>query len=430
MAETVMAQQLALEALANEVQTLQAGCGQAQPPTAPPQPSADHPAIAAIKAASPEPEGNNSVMVPCRTLLTPCGKLSLPVTLSEPLGGAQVVLRRPEDMKDWIKNADERFSQFVIISVGSGVLLYMLLKVAVPAYRRKLVERWKQIVSGRLNTDLDDLSQKERDQEMARRMDPKAETFIAPGNIYRACAVMEFDRTPLCYFIYLVAQAAAAMFMQVYLPFRIFYDIFQNWQPVGIKSPFWYTQAIMHYIALAVLMLVMTSCITGKAVEKIVTGAEANFYILTHQLPDTATGVDRPSRVRSTINKYFWCVSSMVLNVWTSVLCQAIFILKIMTYSEESLESIVSISVVIYFIFGLDSLIMDIDPKLRPNYRQAVLARSEVCAYEPIWLKVLAELARVLSKWSGYFGLLGYLVLRWRNRFTGEELGGDGLEWK
>jgi len=265
---------------------------------------------------------------------------------------------------------------------------------------------------------------------MARRLDPKAKTFIAPGNIYRACAVNDFDRTTIGYSAFLVGQAGAAMFMQIYLPLRILCDISQNWEPVGIKSPFWYTRETMQFIFLAVLMLALTSCITGKAVEKIVTGAEANFYILTHQLPDTATGVDRPSRVRSTINKYFWCVSSMALNVWTSLLCQAIFILKIMTYSGQGLESIVTMSVVIYFIFGLDSLIMDIDPKLRPNYRQAVLARSEVCAYEPIWLKVLAELARVLSKWSGYFGLLGYLVLRWRNRFTGEELGGDGLEWK
>lgn len=124
------------------------------------------------------------------------------------------------------------------------------------------------------------------------------------------------------------------------------------------------------------------------------------------------------------VNEYVWCTFSMVMNISMSVMLQLVMFLKVATFTG-TMESVAVVAISLYFVFDLDTKVMEIDPKLKPKYRRQVVAQTVERDYKPMWLMKMAAVAIALVRATVPFGLLGIVLFSWRHRETGMVIGGD-----
>jgi len=281
----------------------------------------------------------------------------------------------------------------------------------------------------------------------------------------RVTAVMHPSVIGFRSWCFYVLAAVACGFIQLFVSIRIILDFSMEWECVGFKSASWYSSNAQDFLAMLTFTATLNLVFCGKAAENVVADAEANFYILTHQappiskqvtfaLPDIAGAVvdgagsflgtrslgttttqrsvpapDKyvPEFLKNPDNLYvqefMWCLISLVINLVTSILLQVVFVLRMMTF-KGNLESIVSLAILLYFIFQLDGNLMDLDPALRPKYRLEVLRRTVERKNKLVWLNRIGAVSRAMSSLTGGCCLVAYVVLRWRSRRTGAVIGG------
>jgi len=125
-----------------------------------------------------------------------------------------------------------------------------------------------------------------------------------------------------------------------------------------------------------------------------------------------------------TINEYFWCTFSMIMNISMSMLLQLVMFLKVATFTG-TMQSVAVVTLSLYFVIALDTKVMESDPKLRPMYRAQVIAQTVEKTYKPNWLKTIASTAMGLMQETVPLGLLAIILFSWKNRKTGISIGGD-----
>jgi len=196
----------------------------------------------------------------------------------------------------------------------------------------------------------------------------------------------------------------------------------------------------------------------ARCSENIRRGAQANFYILTHakaprsdiestQLPLSSDNEGKrllsPREIKRNpshehlglpvptwgprvlaFNEYLWCTFSMVMNISMSVLLQVVMFLKVATFTG-TMESVAVVAVSLYFVFDLDSKVMESDSKLKPKYRRQVISQTVEREYKPMWFLRMASVSIALVRSSVPIGLLSIVLFSWRNRATGMVIGGD-----
>eukprot|EP00419_Tripos_fusus_P090892 CAMPEP_0172872394 /NCGR_PEP_ID=MMETSP1075-20121228/92608_1 /TAXON_ID=2916 /ORGANISM="Ceratium fusus, Strain PA161109" /LENGTH=533 /DNA_ID=CAMNT_0013722717 /DNA_START=96 /DNA_END=1697 /DNA_ORIENTATION=+ len=356
---------------------------------------------------------------------------------------------------------DDAFESVVLSLLGGFIGIFIFVIATVPSCRLAFGKYLKSLWRGEVRKEQDSGNPADKEEELKSRMDPRSLNFIAPGNIYRVTAVMHpgiIGFRPWCVNLF---TALTCAFIQVYVTVRIISDFFNDWECLGLKSPAWYSRHAADFIAMLLFTATLNLMFSGKAAENIIDDAEANFYILTHQappaseqdpfvLPDIAgaeegrafsssshLGTTRrvpasegyiPEFLKNEENlrvqEYFWCLTSQIINASTSLLCQVVFALRMMTFSGN-LEAVVSVAIVLYFIFQLDGTLMDLDPSLRPKYRLEVLRRTVEQKDHPVWLRRMGAFSRATSTITGWCCLVAYVLLRWRSHSTGEVLGGS-----
>jgi hypothetical protein len=294
-------------------------------------------------------------------------------------------------------------------------------------------------------TDPDAPTEEEKKQDIADKMDPKSPEFIAPGNIYRCLAVCSPDRLGYIAWGKLAFKALIAAYMQVYIPSKIVRHTRDDWEVHGVKSPLWFLSNATIFLSMMAALLSLCNMFAARCSRHIMNGCGANFYILTHRHPLKGGAYsklnvegDAPARdpVEPSLferspnlarfNEYFWCCTSMVTNITMSIFLQLAMFLKVATFTG-AIDHVAVVAVSLYFVFELDSKVLDGDPALRARYRRMVLKQTEEREYKPTWLCTLAMLADQFLQISVPFGLLAIVMCSWKNQHSGYVIGGDGL---
>lgn len=399
-----------------------------------------------------------NITVPCinliyRNAFDPCGDMVLGedgLNISTPFGVKTIPgidLLKPE--VKILKSEFQKHTAQGIVLLVVGFILYTLL---VPSARANARRQVQKIFAGDLEGDEDDLTEEEKQKERKERLDPDSTNFIAPGNIYRLLAVLHPGEIGFQQYFKMAFKASVCAYMQLFLPTKIIINVFEEWSIHGIKSPLYFFVDGQIFFAKFIAMSSLCNLFASRCCQNIVSGGEANFYILTHQSPtpsseagqdDSQTGllseaasgkipsareaelafaksIMTPSLV--TANEYFWCITSMLMNFAMSMLLFFCMFLKIATYTGDA-QHVAVVLVSLYFVFELDGKVMDSDPKLRPSYRRMVLKQTEKRSYSPLWLNTAASLADTIIAWLTPVGLLSLILVSWRSGDT--IIGGD-----
>lgn len=399
-----------------------------------------------------------NITVPCinliyRNAFDPCGDMVLGedgLNISTPFGVKTIPgidLLKPE-----IKILKSEFQKHTVQGVVLLVVGFILYTLLVPSARANTRRQVQKIFAGDLEEDEDDLTEQEKQKEMEERLDPNSANFIAPGNIYRLLAVLHPGEIGFQNYFNIAFKAFVCAYMQVFLPVKIMINVFEEWSINGIKSPMYFIVDGQIFFAKFIALSSLCNLFASRCGENIVTGAQANFYILTHQYPtpsseagqdDSQTGLlsvaasGKVPSARETerafaksimtpflimLNEYFWCIISMLLNFSMSLLLFFCMFLKIATYTGDA-QHVAVVLVSLYFVFELDAKVMESDPKLRPSYRRMVLKQTEKRSYSPLWLNTIAGLAQTIIASLTPIGLLMLILVSWRSGDT--IIGGD-----
>jgi len=379
-----------------------------------------------------------SISIPCvLSLIEPCGNVSI--------GGEGRSIRTPfgtkhipgtgyiaENARAWEKS----FSAYTVYAVGVGACVYVLANVAIPSKRGALVRRAKDIFAGRLTGDDLGVTREEAAEDLRDRIDVKSSNFIAPGNIYRVLAVTQLGKVSVSKCGGTALKALICAWMQFFIPYKIASDVLHQWHFHGVKSPLWFLANAMHFGMMFASLGSICYIFAGKCRESILNGAEANFYILTHKektpvaaeqgadeertslLDVDGAGSAAPATVApewlTRANEYWWCCLSMAMNLVMSVILFAAFFLKIATFSGR-MDEVATVAVSLYFVFELDDKIMESDPRIRREYRAAVLRQTEELDYKPTWLLAVAGLSASCMSLLTPLALAMVVLISWKS---------------
>jgi len=420
--------------------------------------------------------------IPCfRNFIKPCGNVTLPeegINITIPFGTYHI--DGGGELQPEIEAMDHMFSKYTVYFCAAVVGAWAALTVIIPAKRKAMMKSVKLTLEGNL-----DAEPVPGEPEEVEDLDIKSEHFVAPGNIYRVLAVCPPGSPGVSFSRWLMwsSKAFLCAYMQVYLPCGFLTDIFSEWEFDSIKSPIWFAENAGSFLTMFASLSAICALFASKCIDNIRVGAKANFYILTHEAPpgptltemaaaavadvSSAEAADvssaengatdsllkkpgskkskKPESKKSkcckpklptmpktfhfpplmvTINEYFWCTFSMIMNISMSMLLQLVMFLKVATFSG-TMQSVAVVTLSLYFVIALDTKVMESDPKLRPMYRAQVIAQTNKKTYEPKWLKTIASTAMGLMQETVPLGLLAIILFAWKNRKTGFSIGGD-----
>lgn len=354
------------------------------------EPAQEHATQQAGENASAANLTPHAIPIPCWTQFRPCGEVAYGETVHHPLFGAWELPRQ----RDITRSNPRSFNLFVLVAavfIGGHALSVLVSQDS----RKEIVDLFEDGDYPRADDDFKKYKAyyeihknklhhgamyteavwKERCDSMKA---PESSEFIAPGNIYRALAVLTPDNyfdadapepptdkelsaygnlcKRLCLKALIVAQ------MQLSLPAYIFMQDFNEWELTGVKAPLWF---VFNPMALAAFMTIVTLFLSfaGKCVISISEGARANYFIISHFAE------------RGRDPHYFWaqslCVLSLVLNVCSSMMLQACMAMKVSTYTGDMVEVTIC-ATALYFVFDLDEKVMQTNPSLKDIYRRNV----------------------------------------------------------
>jgi len=392
------------------------------------------------------------IQVPCMMkLIQPCGNVSVGakgVVFSTPFGEQR--LPGPSELGPQVEQTEDFMSDWTVYIVAGLSILYVVKKLTID--RVEVTQNMKEILAGSLGEN-DGLSPEEQAEQLADKMDPKTDGFIAPGNIYRCLAVLHPGYIGYSKWVQLALKALISSYMQLFIPYKIIRSSLDEWQMLGVKSPLWFMSNASTFASMMAALLSLCNMFAGKCVMNILNGAEANFYILSHKKPATpgpdyaavASNPDdaaprNPSPTPDLPplptppgwliagNEYVWCCLSQVVNIGMSFLLQLAMFVKVATFTGQVGEVAV-VAVSLYFVFDLDTKVLDAEPKLKTKYRKAVLEQTAVRSYQPVWMNSFAMASVFVLQTAVPFGLLGIILCSWKNG-DGIVIGGDGITRK
>jgi len=295
-------------------------------------------------------------------------------------------------------------------------------------------------------------------------MDPGSPDFVAPGNIYRLLAVLHPGKIGFAARSKYASKATICCYMQLYLPYKIFMHSLNEWTLLGIKSPLWFMSNAMTFATMVAALASLCNMFAGKCSKCIIDGASANYYIMSHKEPaasadgaqtyqqiggselSTGPSGEAPNAAEEAageakeaaskalkpiiaffvrINQDVWCTISLLVNIAMSFMLQIVMFIKVATFTG-AVDGIAVVAVSLYFIFDLDDKVFDADPKLRQRYRRAVLKQTEETE-GPKYIMRMGQMSKCLLEASVPFGLLGIVLLSWKNTENGDVIGGDGI---
>lgn len=263
------------------------------------------------------------------------------------------------------------------------------------------------------------------------RLSPTSADFIAPGNIYRVCAVLTPDHgvSPFLWMKW-AAQALVVAYMQLTVPIQILVLDLTKWECTGVKTPLWFIYNPM-VVAAFTSLFSLFHAFAGKCVASISDGARANYFIVANFCQED----DKYRRMSK-----FYCTFSLFMNVMSSLTLQCCMFVKVSTYSGDMGDAALC-AIALYFVFDLDDKVMQANPGLRDRYRRAVISeiresmrrqRDEEAGQvlktkgdRPLWLLYAGGFSCVFVGALSPIYLYFILFLAWSNPKTGQEIGGD-----
>jgi len=390
-----------------------------------------------------------NVSVPCIGVLsfnfvTPCGNLTVPedgILFTTPFGKYHMPGTKP--LAEEVKGAEKSLSHYTVLFVIIGLVFWLCCTCCITDNRNKFIKQVKDTFAGKLEDEEEDEEDPPTEEEKKLRLDPMSSEFIAPGNIYRLLAVLHPGIIGLSSFFRYGFKALICAYMQIYLPYNVIKKVFRSWSLIGIKSPLWFVANATTFASMVAALGSLCNMFAGKCAKSISDGAEANVYILTHSNPNAGSRgggggearggyalIDKPPMppLLVEINEVFWCSLSMLLNITMSLMLEAAMFLQVATFTGE-VSDVAITAVSLYFIFDLDDKVMEADPKLRLKYRRAVAKQTQEKPKEkhPWIMPVIASMSAAAVKLTVPFGLIGIVLLAWKNKGSGFIIGGDGL---
>lgn len=377
------------------------------------------------------------IPVPCWTWYRPCGNVSLGTDLKHPflgtisVGSAAEVRSFLEDLKVIMRIS------LIFLSV-IFVLVVLVLKSrpdwrpSNKDYRDLLNEDFPLLSDDYLEYKdymekyeyLDDaLDEDEWRKQRQAEMDVHCSYFLPKANIYRLLAVLHPWGVPgvtKWQWYNWVTRAIFVAGMQIGIPLHIIYNVVQEWQCTGVKSPLWFVynrDFILGFIVLCPLLITFT----GKCINQVRESVFGNYYILAMINPRLEDEPRfKPGAVQ--VNERLWCLLSMAVTISMSILLQICFFLKVSTFTGDMGDMAIT-AVTLYFIFDLDDRVLEASPSLRQMYRRAVV-RQNVWdrTADPGWLLQLAGVACFLISMMSPIYLCLIITLAWRSA-AGVEIG-------
>eukprot|EP00931_Biecheleriopsis_adriatica_P121055 TRINITY_DN96134_c0_g1_i1.p1 TRINITY_DN96134_c0_g1~~TRINITY_DN96134_c0_g1_i1.p1 ORF type:complete len:492 (-),score=120.24 TRINITY_DN96134_c0_g1_i1:43-1518(-) len=418
-----------------------------------------------------------TVSLPCWAV-KPCGEVTVPpqgLEVTDVFGWYHYVIPGFDSIKPQYGYFQHAFSQYTAFFVVGLAVLKFIMQISTAKKRQQLMAKAKQIYDGVVDDDDDDEDEESKlsaEELKKAQMDPNSDQFVAKGNIYRVMAVVSPRRLGFAKWFRLAAQAFVCAYMQLYLPYSIFMQVFSEWRLDGVKSPLWFASNAFHFTTKVAALASVCKVFQAKCEASIREGAQAANYIFTHAEPenpkvessskkavavveekpppeeglkrrlldevdsmkeslvdDVVTKYDDEFDYLHEINERFWCLMSMCMNVVMSLALQVCMFIKVATFTGDTIN-VALVAVSLYFVFDLDNKALDTDPKLKAMYRRAVL--EQTVEVEPGGsLRILqstASAAIAISRLAVPLGLAGIVLLAWQNTDTGFVIGGSGLE--
>lgn len=385
-----------------------------------------------------------------KSLIKPCGNITVghnAIIFDTPLGKERIP--GLDDLKPSVEQAEDFMSQYTLAFAAVLACLWVVSKLTVD--RSTTIQSFYDVWNGNLE-DIADMTPEEINEERKDKMDPNTPGFIAPGNIYRCLAVNHPGVIGYRRWGQIAFKALISAYMQLYIPYRIMKHTLEDWTLLGIKSPLWFASNAGTFASMMAALLSLCNMFANKCVMNIIKGAEANFYILSHERPQGGGTLSRstpvegqgflaaapgyvplnkiewpqPPRWVIRINEYFWCCLSLAVNISMSFLLQITMFLKVATFTG-AVEHVAVVAVSLYFVFDLDDKVLEADDKLKMKYRKEVLSQTGERAYKPKWMPSIAMLSAAILKGIVPIGLLSIILFSWKNVHHGTVIGGDGL---
>jgi hypothetical protein len=407
-------------------------------------------------------------------LVTPCGHVKIGPngqTFTTPFGTLHI--SGVDDINHAIGKIDNAFSHYTAYFVGGIVALYILKTIVFKKSRRKAVDRFKKVCAGELSLHADAHQSKEdKEKEEKERADPNSPKFVCPGNAYRALTVLHPGVVGFGEWIGYLMKAAVCFYMQLYLPVNILTSVLTKWNFNGAKSPLYFAYNMFTYVTGFAALASIVGIVSAKCIAHIEDGAEACQYLLSMKNPSQkqieaelalqaaeeagvepapegnaskkttkAPGggnskvdplLDKADEAESGVEaamsalthpvipdkwlnrvEFVMCLWSMIACCSSSFLVMVCMFMKVATFQGDIIN-IAIVAVSLYFIFDIDSKVMEGDPILKARYTRMVCKLTVKEPSPPNWVYRLAAFSIAIIKMIIPFGFAMLVLVSWK----------------
>eukprot|EP00929_Paragymnodinium_shiwhaense_P074073 TRINITY_DN3788_c0_g1_i3.p1 TRINITY_DN3788_c0_g1~~TRINITY_DN3788_c0_g1_i3.p1 ORF type:complete len:524 (+),score=87.43 TRINITY_DN3788_c0_g1_i3:68-1639(+) len=347
-------------------------------------------------------------------LLSPCGTILVGPDgqdIAHPFGSFHIPGK--DGLHAWAESVDQSFAHwiwaaFVFLLVSD--IVWHAVFYFYPAIQPDFFDEINDLLAGRLSPPDSFLTPEEVADWKAARMEYDSGDFVARGNIFRVLAVFEPRDPNVGWYRWsqYVIRGVLCAWMQLYLPYSMISEILGAWTFRGPKSIFWLSANFGQFLVMFVALGELASVFFGMAKKNFIKGAKANNFILSHHNPyrgakaySEVDGSGSPNAslgdLRSLVlverpdwalgdklfraQQYFWCILSMTINFSMSLVLPLVFLLRAATYTGDATSIAIELTS-LYFVFDLDTKIMDSDSGLEVRFRY-VIKRQKAMGLRP-----------------------------------------------
>eukprot|EP00929_Paragymnodinium_shiwhaense_P074074 TRINITY_DN3788_c0_g1_i4.p1 TRINITY_DN3788_c0_g1~~TRINITY_DN3788_c0_g1_i4.p1 ORF type:complete len:528 (+),score=84.47 TRINITY_DN3788_c0_g1_i4:68-1651(+) len=396
-------------------------------------------------------------------LLSPCGTILVGPDgqdIAHPFGSFHIPGK--DGLHAWAESVDQSFAHwiwaaFVFLLVSD--IVWHAVFYFYPAIQPDFFDEINDLLAGRLSPPDSFLTPEEVADWKAARMEYDSGDFVARGNIFRVLAVFEPRDPNVGWYRWsqYVIRGVLCAWMQLYLPYSMISEILGAWTFRGPKSIFWLSANFGQFLVMFVALGELASVFFGMAKKNFIKGAKANNFILSHHNPyrgakaysevearspkspnveaspserRALTLVERPDWALGDklfrVQQYFWCILSMMINFSMSLLLPLVFLLRAATYTGD-ISSIAIELTSLYFVFDLDTKIMESDSGLEVRFRY-VIKRQKAMGLRPenehpTLMRRIVGFTQLCLDFSIKYLLLFALATAWEGQ--GQVIGGS-----
>eukprot|EP00929_Paragymnodinium_shiwhaense_P014919 TRINITY_DN122906_c0_g1_i1.p1 TRINITY_DN122906_c0_g1~~TRINITY_DN122906_c0_g1_i1.p1 ORF type:complete len:543 (-),score=41.67 TRINITY_DN122906_c0_g1_i1:403-2010(-) len=401
-------------------------------------------------------------------LLSPCGTISVGKDgqdVSYPFGTFRIPNK--QKLHKWAVKVDETFAHWLWIVFALfllGDIVWHALFYFYPEIQPDYFDEIKDLWHGKLSPPDSFLSPEEVQDWKEARLEYDSVDFAVRGNIFRVLAVFEPRDPNVGWYRWsqYVIRGLLCAWMQLYLPYSFIRETLAFWQYRGPKSLFWLSTNFGQFAVTFAALGELASIFFGKARSHFIKGAKANNFILSHKNPyrgattyeevettsptalmtprvDGRTprdlvlmGSGRPDWALTDKlfrgQQYFWCILSMAINFMMSLLLPCVFLLRAATYQGDVAGIAVQITA-LYFVFDLDTKIMESDSSLQVRYRYVIKRQKAMGlrpeSEHPKTMTRVVGITQLVMDFSVKYLLLFSLGSAWQGGADGQVIGGN-----